>query len=506
MSTGTRSCASRAATASKAWWPRPSCRPALTRPRRWTPSFARKPWTPRAAAFCRRPRARGLQALLDGAGIANLILKGAALDILAWGRIGVKQSWDIDLLVTERDVAAAAELLSRDGYRLHKPQDLCDDGAWRQWIALAKECLFVHPRTGTAVELHWRVADTAALLPGVCALSPSRQVALAPGLTVRTLPADETFAYLCVHGTSHAWSRLKWLADLAGLVEGVGATELAGLRERAKRLGAGRCADVAIYLCAQVLDLPAARTLRRAFDATGGRGPWCSVASRDDRRRGPEIEDRVLVADGILASQLLFADGWRFVLGEIGRQWVSLDDRRRLALPRRWRALYHLARAPCSSGGASGGLRIERGRPYASHLPGRRLNLGPRGFGDGAMADSWIDNGPVSLPPRALAYGAGALVLAMAVVGGGLGFDAAWRKPGWPGTHRIRSGQPAGRHLSPSRSWKSPRPLQRPSRARTPPPMIRRTTRPRPTPSPPRPPPPRRSRASPTQKATSTRS
>ncbi|MBV8684989.1 MAG: hypothetical protein JO111_19110 [Caulobacteraceae bacterium] len=48
------------------------------------------------------------------------------------------------------------------------------------------------------------------------------------------------------------------------------------------------------------------------------------------------------------------------------------------------------------------------------------------------MADGWIDNGPVSLPPRALAYGAGAFVLVMAVVGGGLGFDAAWRRQAGP--------------------------------------------------------------------------
>jgi hypothetical protein len=48
------------------------------------------------------------------------------------------------------------------------------------------------------------------------------------------------------------------------------------------------------------------------------------------------------------------------------------------------------------------------------------------------MADGWIENGPVSLPPRALAYGAGALVLVLAVVGGGLGYDAAWRRQAGP--------------------------------------------------------------------------
>jgi Uncharacterised nucleotidyltransferase len=288
-----------------------------------------------------------LQALLDDADIANLILKGAALDILAWGRIGLKQSWDIDLLVSERDVVAAAELLSGDGYRLHKPEDLSDERAWRQWIALAKECLFVHPRTGTAVELHWRVADTAALLRGVCALSPSRQVALAPGLIVRTLPADETFAYLCVHGASHAWSRLKWLADLAALVEGLNAAELAALRERAKLLGAGRCADVALCLCAEVLDLPAARGLAPRLRRDWRTRALVSLSIHAmTGAGGREIEDRALVADGILASQLLFADGWRFVLSEIRRQWVSLDDRRRLRLPHRWRGVYHLVRAP----------------------------------------------------------------------------------------------------------------------------------------------------------------
>jgi hypothetical protein len=46
------------------------------------------------------------------------------------------------------------------------------------------------------------------------------------------------------------------------------------------------------------------------------------------------------------------------------------------------------------------------------------------------MAGGWIDNGPVSLPPRILAYGAGAVVLGLAIAGAGLGFDAAWRRQG----------------------------------------------------------------------------
>ena len=39
------------------------------------------------------------------------------------------------------------------------------------------------------------------------------------------------------------------------------------------------------------------------------------------------------------------------------------------------------------------------------------------------MAGIWRDNGPISLPSRPLAYGAGLLVVVLAVLGVGIGFD-----------------------------------------------------------------------------------
>ena len=43
--------------------------------------------------------------------------------------------------------------------------------------------------------------------------SPTQEVAVLDG-SLRTLGDKELFAYLCVHGASHCWFRLKWLADL----------------------------------------------------------------------------------------------------------------------------------------------------------------------------------------------------------------------------------------------------------------------------------------------------
>jgi hypothetical protein len=46
------------------------------------------------------------------------------------------------------------------------------------------------------------------------------------------------------------------------------------------------------------------------------------------------------------------------------------------------------------------------------------------------MASAWTGDGPVSVPPRGLAYGIGGALLLLAFVGAGLGIRAAWKDTG----------------------------------------------------------------------------
>jgi len=48
------------------------------------------------------------------------------------------------------------------------------------------------------------------------------------------------------------------------------------------------------------------------------------------------------------------------------------------------------------------------------------------------MANAWTENGPISLPPRSMAYGAGLAVVLFAAVGMGLGLEAAVRRSAGP--------------------------------------------------------------------------
>src|SRR5262249_32806700 len=113
---------------------------------------------------------------------------------------------------------------------------------------------------GLFVELHTRLADNRALVPELTVSSPTRQVEITAGRSVSTLAADELFSYLCVHGASSLWFRLKWITDLAALLSACPATEIERLYSRSQELGAGRAADQALLL---------AHHFYRTLDGTG---------------------------------------------------------------------------------------------------------------------------------------------------------------------------------------------------------------------------------------------
>ena len=55
------------------------------------------------------------------------------------------------------------------------------------------------------------------------------------------------------------------------------------------------------------------------------------------------------------------------------------------------------------------------------------------------MPSSWVDHGPIALPPKSLVYGAATAVVLTAIVGLGLGFKAAWREAPIPGLDAGKS-------------------------------------------------------------------
>jgi hypothetical protein len=195
----------------------------------------------KSAAHC-----RVLVEAFAHASLRLLFVKGLTLGALAYGSIVPKASWDVDVLIASDELEAAARTLRQLGYRTVTPSS-ADVAALERWHRISKESLWTGP-DGCSLELHSALADHPALIHSIGISSPRQTVEVATGVPLETLGHDELFAYLCVHGGSSAWFRLKWLADLAALLGGASEEETSRLYRRSRELGAGRASAAALLL------------------------------------------------------------------------------------------------------------------------------------------------------------------------------------------------------------------------------------------------------------------
>ncbi|MDQ8205641.1 nucleotidyltransferase family protein [Pelagicoccus sp. SDUM812003] len=144
--------------------------------------------------------------------IPYLSLKGPIVSQLIYGDPVKREFNDLDLLVRERDLARAVNLLGGFGFEiLDKPLwDLILSGNARP-----PSLYHIHLRKGTVlIELHWKLSRNEALMPFTDdQLWASRRQVQISGRSVAIPGARELLAYLDIHGSSHCWNRLKWLWD-----------------------------------------------------------------------------------------------------------------------------------------------------------------------------------------------------------------------------------------------------------------------------------------------------
>jgi hypothetical protein len=267
---------------------------------------------------------------------------------LAYGSIAIKFSQDIDLLIAPESRDAATRCLERDGYRLSRPAPHLDRHQRALVAAYGREVALRHPERRIEVELRWQPVNSPSLLAGVSASSLHQDVALDGALPVRTLRDDDLFAYLCVHGGGHGWSRLQWLADLNAFLAMRDEAVLLRLYWHAQAIGAGSCAMTALALCRRLFGrvLPA----EIARDIHASMRTRLAVAMALDLMTGPdvtaEIRERRFGTTRVVLMQLLFGSSLRHYASLVRELCFRLDDMLAWPLPRALHFVYPLLRLP----------------------------------------------------------------------------------------------------------------------------------------------------------------
>jgi hypothetical protein len=259
---------------------------------------------------------------LERARIPFLFLKGLTLGALAYGNPALKAAADIDLLVAPERILDTAQLLHGRGYGLEIPKGRADPRRLSTWHKRRKESLWTKPNEWLAVDLHSRVADSSDLIPTIGVSSPHQLVEVAPGTRLPTLATDELFAYLCVHGASSAWFRLKWIADFSALVHRFPASEIERLYERSQELGAACAAGQALLLADRLFGpIPATELTNRLLADRNSR--WLADAALRqlaERTEPREPSSTLLGTLRIHWTQLLLKAGPGFKAKEVIRQ------------------------------------------------------------------------------------------------------------------------------------------------------------------------------------------
>jgi hypothetical protein len=152
--------------------------------------------------------------LFEDCKITSVLLKGAPLVLFHYEDLGGRLMNDIDLLIREVDLPAAAALLRDSQWRLTKPLPP------RDFVPFVHAASYTHPRW-MELDLHWR-AFTVDCPPDVEARLWDRVLHReVQGLTVRMPDATDLLLLTCYHGRKgDVHTACRWVIDAAMLLKG----------------------------------------------------------------------------------------------------------------------------------------------------------------------------------------------------------------------------------------------------------------------------------------------
>lgn len=187
-------------------------------------------------------------------GIRAVPYKGPALAQRLYGDLSLRPFGDLDILILERDVPMAQDLIRRVGYEFVSPGD-----ADRELVFWRSD--------GTRLELHWRFASW----PVVVKHDPERflqrleTISLAGVQVVSSLPLEDYFLVLSLHATKHKWRQLKLICDLAEIL-GCPDLDWSYVLREAHLLGLERMLAVGALLAKDSLDAALPAELARGLN------------------------------------------------------------------------------------------------------------------------------------------------------------------------------------------------------------------------------------------------
>lgn len=209
--------------------------------------------------------------LLDGAGIHAVPWKGPLLSQRAYGDLGSRYFFDLDVLVRAADLPRARDLLATIGFRTEKPMSAAQQAAY---VEHQGELELVRDSDGVWLELHTAIVPTYYSAGTSSDDLWDRLVDAHIGrYRVPALAITDDLEALCVHGSKHRWERLIWIVDVAMMSRLLAAEDWQQLWDAARHNGTLRMVHLGLLLasdlCAAAIPSSVVRSARGDRVAVG---------------------------------------------------------------------------------------------------------------------------------------------------------------------------------------------------------------------------------------------
>ena len=275
--------------------------------------------------------------------IAALVVKGPVLAMHAYGDPTMRSYGDLDLLVRQRDICLATECLQSADFVPTVSFTAINTGK------IPGQYLFSKPNANLLVELHndFTLRYFPRPLPLETLFARSTFVTVdnrgVPALTV-----EDELVYICVHGATHFWDRLSWIADVAALITRETSIDWESVGMIAKEVEAERMLHTGLLLASDLLStqLPE-KVVKEMREDTGAAKlamlvlTWMTAADK----RSPTLFERAafrLLMRGRGFSALSYL--LRISLSPTEEDWKQDDQRNRRSILAAMRRPFRLMR------------------------------------------------------------------------------------------------------------------------------------------------------------------
>jgi len=154
---------------------------------------------------------------LRAAQLPFLCFKGVLLSYRIYKDATVRKWHDLDILTHRAEIDRILQLLFGMGYHLSEGVIWPRDARQRALLLESTQHLSLHnPSVGSVVEVHWRLLKGLPLrdAPMEALMKQEQTEMIYADRTFRVFTPEFELLFLLMHGSRHAWFRLKWLVDI----------------------------------------------------------------------------------------------------------------------------------------------------------------------------------------------------------------------------------------------------------------------------------------------------